>query len=214
VIGNFVLQAKGTSPTAWQRRYSCAVQSATSSDSHKATSAVVQLLRHVENCFKLFAVRTLYKLYQQRTGVPDSASGRCGWMLYELLSGYRVWFWRWLVAQPAQIAAKLTALQAVIFIFRISLQRKYSDHKVNGNLSNHRKHTMCLYLNFSRQISEKSVQYKISRKPIQWKHTFSARETNREAWRSWYSIHLTLPRFQRRNFEIRITFNLHRKSLI
>ena len=42
-----------TSPTAWQPYYSYAVQSATSSDSHKATSAVVQLLGNVENCFKL-----------------------------------------------------------------------------------------------------------------------------------------------------------------
>lgn len=52
-IGKFVLRGKGTSPTDWQHPYSYTVQPATFSDSHTATSAVVQLLGRVESCFKL-----------------------------------------------------------------------------------------------------------------------------------------------------------------
>lgn len=68
----FCAPSKGTSPTAWQHRYSYAVHSAPSSDSHKATSDVVQLLGHVENCFKL---RLLWRHCTNGTSsgqIPDS----------------------------------------------------------------------------------------------------------------------------------------------
>jgi len=159
----FCTPSKGTSPTAWQHRYSYAVRSATSSDSHKATSDVVQLLGHVENCFNL---RLLWRHCingtssgQVCTRQPGNnctyAGGRCRWMLCELANGYRVCFWHWLAAKLVQIVAKLMVLQTVIFIFLISLQCKYGDNKANGNLRNHRKHTIWLYLNFSRQVSGK-----------------------------------------------------------
>ena len=53
-------------------------------------------------------------------------------------------------ARLVKIVAKLMTLQAVTFIFLISVQCKYSDHKANGKLSNHRKHTCitCLYFCF------------------------------------------------------------------
>jgi hypothetical protein len=84
---------------------------------------------------------------RQPGGNCACADGRCRWMLYELAGGCRVCFWRWLIAQLVQIVAKLMALQAVIFIFLISALCNYSDHTVNGNLSNHHKH-MSLYFLF------------------------------------------------------------------
>jgi len=123
----FCAPSKGTSPTAWQHLCSYAVQSTASSNSHKATSDVVQLLGNVENCFKL---RSLWRRCingtsrtQVCTRQPGNncacAGSRCRWMLYELASGYRVCFSRWLIAKFVQIVAKLMALQAVIFIILI-----------------------------------------------------------------------------------------------
>jgi len=113
-IGKFMLRGKGTSPTAWQHRYSYAVQPATSSHSHKATSAVVQLLGHVEICFELSllwrccinVISSGQVCTRQPSNNATSAGGRCRWMLYDLASGFRVCFWRWLIAQLAQIVAK------------------------------------------------------------------------------------------------------------
>jgi hypothetical protein len=130
---------KGTSPTAWQHRYSYPVQPATSSDSRKATSAVVQLLGHVKNSFKLsllwrccINVTSSGEVSSTRHPSNNSApvggrvGGRCRWLLYELASGYRICFWRWFIAQLAQIVAKIMALQAVILIILISLKCKCS----------------------------------------------------------------------------------------